>query len=648
MDRSLKFRSIGLAIIVALCGLTLLPSLVGPENLPSWVRAIFDKRFNLGSDLRGGVQFVYSIDLNEAVRDKAAEIKRNLDEAFAESERTAGKVALTTPQTQIGVVNARFADAALKDEVVARFAAAEYSSAIVETPCTMAAEGMTQVCFRVSVEFAERTRKAALTHAVETIRERIDANGLAEPNVVAKGDDIIVELPGLAKEKVASVRETIARTAKLEFRIVDENGPFLLKLYQHLNIVDRAAGVPTEPTAAAAGIKGFFSERSDANSQTVNSVSFTAEDRKESVAVEQAREQELKCERDPATNAYIIKNGLVLCNITGRMVIERYVAGLAAADPSFAVPDDRTLGFELQSAAGKETWRTIYMESNVRLTGSSVSDAAASFDPQTNQPEVIVQFNRMGQRLFADTTGSNVGRLMAIVLDGRVRSAPQIQQRISTQASISVGSGTPDERMAEANGLVVVLKTGSLAAPLKEESFSEFGPTLGSDAVEKAKLSFGLGILLVIGIMVYYYRFSGWISIVVVFLNVFMMLSAMAAFGATLTLPGIAALVLTIGMAVDGNILIYERIRDELLEGKSVRGAVDAGFSRAFSAILDGQLTSAAAGFVLYSFGSGPIKGFAVMLLVGIATSLFTTTWVSRLFFDWYLAKKSNPAEISI
>lgn len=212
-----------------------------------------------------------------------------------------------------------------------------------------------------------------------------------------------------------------------------------------------------------------------------------------------------------------------------------------------------------------------------------------------------------------------------------------------------MGGGSPAVMEREAADLVAVLKTGSLPAPLKLESDSKVGPSLGRDAVDKAKLSFGLGILLVVIIMIGIYKWSGIIAVGAVAVNILLMMSVMAIFGATLTLPGIAAIVLTVGMAVDGNILIYERIRDELLLGKSVRGAVDLGFARAFSAILDGQLTTAAAGWVLLSYGSGPIKGFAVMLLVGIVTTLFSNIWVSRLFFDWYLTnKKGQMATISI
>jgi preprotein translocase subunit SecD len=187
-----------------------------------------------------------------------------------------------------------------------------------------------------------------------------------------------------------------------------------------------------------------------------------------------------------------------------------------------------------------------------------------------------------------------------------------------------------------------------LAAPLKYDSEAKIGATLGQDAIDKTKVSFGLGILLVICIMVGVYKWSGWVAVFAVMFHVLVTLAVMALFGATLTLPGIAALVLSVGMCVDGNILINERIRDELLLGKSVRGAVDLGFSRAFSAILDGQLTIAASAWVLLQYGSGPIKGFAVMMLVGVFTTIATNTWVTRILFDWGVSRKKGATTLSI
>ena len=345
-------------------------------------------------------------------------------------------------------------------------------------------------------------------------------------------------------------------------------------------------------------------------------------------------------------------------NITGRELLERYlfgdetlvppVKGLAQIDPTLKVPDDHQMGFEEidpNPDAKDQTiaWRTYYLERAVRLTGSAISDAMPSYDPNTNRPIVLLDFNRFGGRVFGDVTTQIVGMKFATILDDIVKSAPQINGPITGgRASITMGAGDPLRAEKERDALVGVLKTGSLPAPLVEASESNVGPTLGRDAIEKTRMSFIIGIALVVLIMVGIYKWSGFIAVFAVVFHIIMTLAVMAIFGATLTLPGIAAIVLSIGMEVDGNILIYERIRDELLLGKSVRGAIDLGFSRAFSAILDGQLTTAAAGWVLLQYGSGPIKGFAVMLLVGVFTTLTTNIWVTRIFFDHAVARKKG------
>jgi len=272
-----------------------------------------------------------------------------------------------------------------------------------------------------------------------------------------------------------------------------------------------------------------------------------------------------------------------------------------------------------------------------------VSKAQTGFDPNPNKPIVEVNFDRGGGRTFGDMTAQHVGEKMAIILDDKVSSAPIINGAIrGGSCIITMGGSDPEHMEAEATDLSSVLNTGSLPAPLKEESHAQVGPSLGRDAISKAQLSFIVGVILVVVIMLGIYKWSGWVAIGAVTINVLMMMTAMTIFGATLTLPGIAALVLTVGMGVDGNILIYERIRDELTLGKSVRGAVDVGFSRAFTAILDGHMTTAAGGWVLLQYGSGPIKGFAVMLLVGIGTTLFCSTVVTRIFFDWVVARKKG------
>ena len=346
-----------------------------------------------------------------------------------------------------------------------------------------------------------------------------------------------------------------------------------------------------------------------------------------------------------------------MCNVTGRRVIEDYVLTLAGTDKDAAVPDGNQLGFEYvypqsgsESSDKRPYWRSYLLERAVRLQGTAISKASVTYDQNTLRPEVIIRFNRYGGRMFGQMTGENVGKKMAIILDDKVASAPIIQTKIAGGVStITMGGADASSMEKDANDLVNVLRTGALPAPLQEESVAELGPTLGRDAVAKAQLSFALGSILVIAMMLGIYRWSGLVAVGGIMINLLMQLTIMAMFKATLTLPGIAALVLTVGMDVDGNILIYERIRDELNLGKSVKGAVEIGFQRAFSTILDGHMTTAAAGWVLLQYGTGPIHGFAVLLLVGIGTTLFVNTWVTRLLFDWYIARKRGElATISI
>jgi preprotein translocase subunit SecD len=230
---------------------------------------------------------------------------------------------------------------------------------------------------------------------------------------------------------------------------------------------------------------------------------------------------------------------------------------------------------------------------------------------------------------------------MAVLLDDKINSAPVIEGRIGARGRITLGGfGDPFALQQEAKDLVGVLRSGALPAPLHKTFETQVGPTMGSDSVKKAKFSMILGAAAVVLFMLIYYRFAGLIANVAMVLNLLFMIAILAAFEASLTLPGIAGLVLTVGMAVDANIIIYERIREELRLGKSPRTAVDSGFKRAFWTVFDAHVTNFVAGVVLYSYGSGPIRGFAVTLLVGIITNLFTSYWLSHWMFDALVARR--------
>jgi preprotein translocase subunit SecD len=283
------------------------------------------------------------------------------------------------------------------------------------------------------------------------------------------------------------------------------------------------------------------------------------------------------------------------------------------------------------------------------VTGDYLANADVGFS-EMGTPEVLFTMNRKGGDLMGRLTGENVGRRMAIVLDEKITSAPVIQSQINDRGRITLGAGLdPVKVQEEAKDLVAVLRSGSLPAPLTKTFETQVGRTLGDDTVDRAMLSMYVGAVAVVLFMLLYYRLSGLISIVAMVLNLLFMVAILAALEAALTLPGIAGLVLTVGMAVDANIIIYERIREELRLGRSPRTAVDAGFDRAFWTVFDGHVTTFVAGVVLYSYGSGPIRGFAVTLLVGIISNLITSVWISRWLFDLMVGRRgSSPATLSI
>ncbi len=637
MDRKLRWQTLFLAFLMVLAICTLIPTFVSSTVLPSWFSNAFNKKVQLGLDLQGGLYNVYSIDTNKAVDDKASEVKRDLEAKMAEQNIT-GRV--YTPSRPIGSVTIELESAEDKDKIDSAFLS-DFDEVLEPQECP-ADRQERSVCVKVSSDYADGVRKSALEQAILTIRDRINERGVSEPSVKAKGDQIVVELPGLDEEEIERTKDLIARTAKLEFKMVDDGAEYMTKLYRH---------VEGDAKAQELGITGGVDIWShDDSGRQFTDYYLQAEDRNEWIAIPEARERGCWNRNLPESE------GKVQCLITGRQRMADYVDELVKSDATFAMPDDHQLGYELvnpQSIGDADRrdpyWRSYYLFRTVELSGSSISDSYKYWDPTTNRPAVLIVFNRYGGRRFGDMTAANVGKKMAIILDDKVNSAPVIQDAIrGGRSTITMGGSSNQIVEQEADDLVSVLKTGSLPAPLQEESSSQIGPLLGKDAVDRAQMSFLLGSVLVLIIMMLIYRMSGLISIVALVLNLTFMMAVLAGLGATLTLPGIAALVLTVGMAVDANIIIYERIREELRSGKSIRGAVDAGFSRGFAAIIDGQLTTAVAGYVLMQYGSGPIRGFAVMLLIGIACTLFTATWCTRLFFEFYVGKGRKVEQISI
>lgn len=316
------------------------------------------------------------------------------------------------------------------------------------------------------------------------------------------------------------------------------------------------------------------------------------------------------------------------------------------------IPEGHELAFEKNTnkATGEEANIPFVVETIAKITGDDLADARVQIDQQKNDPYVSMDFKPAGAKRFEEATGANIGRRMAVILDGNVYSAPVIQAKIGGgHAQITLGGGGADfnKTMSEAKDLALVLRAGALPVQLDFLEQRTVGPNLGADSIEKAKMASIIGCTLVFIFAVLYYRFSGVIAVVTLLLNVLFTVAILVAIDATLTLPGLAGIALTVGMAVDANIIIFEKIRDELRRGISNYKSYELGFASALWTVLDAHITSAAAGLCLLNFGTGPIRGFAVTLLIGIVVTVYTAYYVSHLLFELYM-DKTEGRELSI
>jgi preprotein translocase subunit SecD len=598
MERSWYYR-IGLYTLMSVVAMVLLaPSVAGwmgrDESLPGWMQRHIQKRILLGLDLQGGLHLVYEVQVDKAVSDKADRLAGDLEEKIRSEKGWKGAHIERSGRDEMLVQFNKPTDAAKFDRTFLK----DYRKYLYEES-REAQKG--EVRLKIDSDYVDELRDYAVRQGVETIRNRVDKLAVAEPTIIRKGTDIVVELPGLKPDDFERVKNLIGRTAQLEFKIVDDGAKYMEKL-----------------TTLAAAKKAEFP------------------------GIEIGRDAWSEKDSGAAHSDLYLRS-------KDRGELERFLASLPKEDQP---PSDREIGFEQVSAREEEgsatpagqVWRTYYLHRRAELTGEYITDSDSAWDPQTGRPEVSVTFDHDGAALFEKATAANVGRRMAIILDDKVASAPTLNERIAGgRARITLGGlGDPFKLQQEAKDLVAVLRTGALPAPLKKTFETQVGPTLGRDAVDKAKFSMLVGSLAVILFMLVYYRAAGLIADVAMALNIIYQLAILALLGATLTLPGIAGVVLTVGMAVDANIIIYERIREELRAGKSARSAVDSGFGRAFWTVFDAHITALVAGIVLYSYGTGPIRGFAVTLMIGIAANLFTSVWLSRSMFDLMVGRKQT------
>lgn len=464
----------------------------------------------------------------------------------------------------------------------------------------------------------------ALSRAKEIIRNRIDQYGVAEPVITTQGSrKIIIELPGVSDEN--RVRNLLKGTAKLEFRLLREP-EVLLRTLDRINTylaqngstvtslpvkadttaspapVSNAAAVPAVPAAPAAPAANVAGQSSKPLYDLVGINQY-------GVPVTTAQS------RDFVSALFHRADIMALLPPDTELLIS-------------AKPDD--YGSKTQK------YYTIYLvRKTPELTGGVITEAKATFGSQGVQPEVLMSMNSEGTSKWARITGANIGKRVAIVLDGAVYSAPVVQSKIPNGNSVINGI----ESLEEAKDLEIVLKAGALPAPVRITEERTVGPSLGADYIRAGMLSLLWAFVAVSGFMLFYYKKAGIAADIALVLNILIVLSVLAGFNASLSLPGIAGIVLTIGMAVDANVLIYERVREELAEGKSIAGAVSQGYDRAFSSILDSHVTTLVAAFLLYTYGIGPIQGFAVTLMIGTSASLFTAIVVTREIFEGLLGK---------
>jgi preprotein translocase subunit SecD len=481
---------------------------------------------------------------------------------------------------------------------------------------------------------AVANKDEALDRALKVVRQRIDEFGVAEPVVQKVGTDrIIVELPGI--DDAQRAQDVVQNQAFLEFQIVDKSQA-LDKVVPRLDELARTAGLstasPAGDSAKAPGAVGLLTQRSDSAADSAKAAGTAAAD-----------------SAKPATGG-LFSGSLQPGQMPGQYVVPE--AAFPAIDRALALPAIRgalppgkVVRWGVDSlTAGTTRYRTLYvLDARPIITGEVLTDARPNTDPVEGN---VVQFtlNNEGARRFKAETGKHVKDNMAIVLDQRVVTAPVLNSAIGRNGQITLGGGT----LQAAQDLALVLRAGALPVPLKVAEVRNIGASLGEDSVRRGVLALGIALALVALIMIGYYRFAGLLAVSSLALYIAYTLAILAGFNAVLTLPGLAGFVLSIGIAVDANVLIFERIREELDHGKSVRLAIEEGFQHAMSAILDTSAATILSGMVLYQYGTGPVRGFAVTLIAGLVASLFTAIFVGKTFFLLWLNRSRGAQTLSI
>lgn len=565
------------------------------------LRDMREKSLKLGLDLLGGMHVTLEVRLDALIRELATDVDDTFNEVLAEARDQSASG--TSSLIEI-----------FGDSFTARDPEARLSRYFRDEEANITRRSSNDEV----LAYLQAESEEAVERAIEIIRQRVDRFGVSEPAIQRQGTRrIVVELPGV--DDPERVRSLLRGTARLEFRMMTDPEDVLRSLQQLIEVYEEApalaaadtlAGDTEEANDTTATIENLLAETDDA---------FTPNNRL--LAIMQPFGQGViygtVSEADTSKFNALSKEKLFQDQLPANTTL-MLSSSAVGVDPD-----------------GFEQFYVLGVREEVELDGSVITDARVEFD-EVNRAEVTMTMNAEGARTWSRLTGANVGRNVSVVMDNVVYSFPTVIERIpSGRTSIS---GL--ESREEAQDVVTILKSGALPAPVDIVEERTVGPSLGAASIRAGLNSVLIGLLVVALFIIFYYRTAGIVADLALILNVVFILGILAAFGATLTLPGIAGIVLTIGMAVDANVLIFERVREELSTGKSMKAAIDGGYSKALSSILDANITTFFVGMILYSFGVGPIQGFAVTLMAGILSSLFSAIIISRVIFDWLVSER--------
>jgi len=556
---------------------------------------------NLGLDLQGGIHLAMGVDVDRAVKakvarrsDEIADFLRSKDVKIAEAHTTDGGRRIEVKGEAVDAIRKTVLDA-YDQEMYAPGGAAPGA-----------------VLFAFKDQVLREFQAKAVEQAEKTIRNRIDKWGVTEPDIKRKANSQIqIQLPGFKDPEKA--KELLGRTAQLEFKIADDENPAL----------DALRSAVAQCPGGRAGMQVPLPEGGCWTAETIELPNGGS-----------------RAATLLATNTRPELEKLIQEKAAPLLDASKNVIGIGEATVHGA-----------QGAFQGRYYRTYLLRARTELTGDYIADAGVGVDNsdplQSGRPVVTFKMTAEGARLMEKLTTENMRRRMATVLDDKVETAPYIQGRISSNGQITLGSGTDRQRQfEEASDISVVLKAGALPAPVTISEERTVGATLGPELVKKGTVAALWGLIAVLVFMVVYYRASGLIADVALVLNGVLVLAVMSLIGSTLTLPGIAGFVLTLGMAVDANVLINERIREELRNGRSIKQAVQQGYDRVFWTIVDSHVTTLVAGIVLMQYGSGPVRGFAVTLIIGLVASMFTSIVVTRVMMEYFT--RHETARLSV